>query len=53
MKTIKTQINELGPWYQKIIIDGIPTGKKRDVNEAWKLIQKEFPINYSSETLRL
>lgn len=45
---LQKKIKQLSPWYQKISIDGIITGKKRDVKETWKLIDNSFPMDYKS-----
>jgi SAM-dependent methyltransferase len=43
---IQKKIKQLGPWYQRISLDGIITGRKRDVEQTWKIIEDSFPINY-------
>lgn len=48
---LQRKIKQLDPWYQKISIDGVVTGKKRDVKETWKLIDNSFPINYKSSRI--
>lgn len=40
------KIDELGPWYQNVTIDGIKTLRKRDTEQAWQRIFDNFPINY-------
>lgn len=45
---LQKKIKQLGPWYQRISIDGIITGRKRDVKETWKLINSSFPMDYKS-----
>lgn len=45
---LQKKIKQLEPWYQKMNLDGIITGRKRDVKQTWKLIEKSFPMNFKS-----
>lgn len=48
---IQKKIKQLGPWYQRISLDGIITGRKRDVKKTWKLIEDSFPLDYKSSRI--
>lgn len=48
---LQKKIKQLGPWYQRMNLDGITTGRKRDVEQTWKLIEKSFPMNYKSSRI--
>lgn len=48
---LRKRIEQLGPWYQRISLEGIFTGKKRDVKRTWEIIESSFPIDYKSSRI--
>jgi len=48
---LQKKIKQLGPWYQRISLDGIWTGRKRDVKETWNKIESFFPIDYKTSRI--
>lgn len=48
---LQKKIEQLGPWYQRISLDGILTGKKRDVKQIWETMESSFPIDYKSSRI--
>jgi len=50
-KQLKETIHKLGPWYQKINLDGISTNTKRDVAKTWALVKREFPIYFNNKRI--
>lgn len=50
-KMIQTEIDRLGPWYQKIILNKVATSKKRDVEKSWKFINQNFSIEYKDSRI--
>jgi len=43
---LQKKIKQLNPWYQRICLDGIWTGRKRDVKTTWNKIENSFSIDY-------
>jgi len=48
---LQKKIDELGPWYQNITLDGIKTLRKRDTEQAWKRIEGNFNIKFEGSRI--